>query len=386
MKHIVIVGSGHAGLTLSRELRLLNKDIAITLLSRDSGDMYYKPNLSKAISMKKSPADLVMKRKSVLEQEQNINILSEVKVTGIEKEAKCLFYLDSDGVERELDYDQLVLATGASPVDLKLTNSERCISVNSLSDYEKFREQLEQLDPKEKRIAIIGAGFVGVEFASDLCSNGYGVDVIDAGDWPLNQALPKELGNKVMAAFPSDKAKWHMGCKVSSVEDEGEVLTLNLNNGTSITAGMIISSVGLSPNVELARAAGLEVSRGIVTDEYLRTNYANIYALGDCAETFNIVRPFIGPATQSAKCLAKTLIGEETAVEFIRQAVQVKLSYIPLLICPASEPGGDWNIDGEQINLIARYISASRLNGFSLLGEAVTQKIQLLKEFPLNTA
>lgn len=214
MKHIVIVGSGHAGLTLSRELRLLNKDIAITLLSRDSGDMYYKPNLSKAISMKKSPADLVMKRKSVLEQEQNINILSEVKVTGIEKEAKCLFYLDSDGVERELDYDQLVLATGASPVDLKLTNSERCISVNSLSDYEKFREQLEQLDPKEKRIAIIGAGFVGVEFASDLCSNGYEVDVIDAGDWPLNQALPKELGNKVMAAFPSDKAKWHMGCKV----------------------------------------------------------------------------------------------------------------------------------------------------------------------------
>ncbi len=379
MRQIVILGSGHAALSAVRELRAIDQEVAITLLTRESGDQYYKPNLSKALSMHKSPSDLVMKTRSELEAMYSVRILSRVEVTEIDRENKQIAYCDDGGKSSVIVYGKLVLATGASPIDLQLSSSKRILSINTLDDYRTFRAALQQVDSKAGRVAIIGAGFVGVELASDLCSQGYSLDLIDTASWPLNGVLPQALGEQVVAAFPDDQLGWYLNRKVMKVaEQEGRVVLL-LDNGESVEAELVISAVGLSPNTDLAEACGLQVNRGIVTDACLRTSDPHIFALGDCAETLDCVRPFIAPATQAAKVVAQNLCGQSMHLQLPGQAVAVKNAYLPLVICPSMARDGWWEIDGDGQDLAARYSNALGLQGFSLSGEEVNRKSVLAK-------
>ncbi|KZZ72682.1 hypothetical protein A3766_21200, partial [Oleiphilus sp. HI0132] len=382
--HIIIIGSGHSAITLVRELRAHGKALKISLLTQDSGDLYYKPNLSKAISMNKAPLDLIMKKREVLEQEHDVKIIHQVQVEAIETDQRCVRYRDSNSAVNELIFDELVLATGASPMNLELTDSPRCVSVNNLAEYEMFRAELQKLDKSTSRIAIIGAGFVGIEFASDLCNNGFQVDVIDTASWPLSRSVPEQLGEHIMNAFPKEQVQWHMEQKVGDVQDDGDQLLLELDTGTVIRADLILSAVGLLPRVDLAKQANIEINRGIMTDEFLRTSHPNIYAIGDCAETLGAVRSFIAPATASAKCLAKTLCGEPAALVLPPQAVAVKLAYSPLVICPSYESKGEWRVEGEGNSYAARYTTQSNISGFALLGECIAQKGSFIKEIELT--
>ena len=171
---VVIVGSGLAGYAAARELRKLNTEIPITMLSADHGGFYSKPMLSNALSFGKTPASLNSDAAQMASQ-LKICIRPHCRVTAIDQSENAVTLVDGE----KIFYGQLVLALGADQVRLPLQGDgvPKILTVNDLDDYQSFRDAL----IGKKRISIIGAGLIGCEFANDLVAAGYQVNVIDIG-------------------------------------------------------------------------------------------------------------------------------------------------------------------------------------------------------------
>jgi len=380
---IVILGAGHAGLTLAREIRANSKTTPITIISREAIRGYYKPSLSKALSVNKTPDQLVMKSAETIAQDLNAKLLSNVTVIEIDtecNEVRGLFNSDEESSVLTIPYDSLVLATGASPIRLPIErdSTTELLLINNLEDYEIFRDRIQG----KKKVLIIGAGFVGCELASDLISSGYDVDIVDLCEWPLQRSMPEVMGTEIKKAMTEQGVKWHLGTTLASVKtDKQNNKIAYLSDGTIIQTDAIISAVGLVPNTHLASSAGLTVRRGIEVDELSQTSQPDIYALGDCVEYQGVTLPFIAPATQAAKALAKTLTGEETALELPALPVAVKISACPTVVCPPLNKKGIWQVQGAGMNLEAHFINEEgAMSGFSLTGQCIAKKNQLVAE------
>ncbi len=380
---IVIIGAGHAGLTLAREIRVNCKATPITIISRDAIRGYYKPNLSKALSMEKTPDQLVMKSAETIAQDLDVKLLSHVTVIDIDaehKELRGLFNNTEESSVMTISYHSLVLATGASPIRIPIERdaTTELLSINNLEDYEVFRERIQQ----KKKILIIGAGFVGCELASDLASNGYDVDIVDLCEWPLQRAMPEVMGTEIKKAMAEQGVTWHLGKSLTSVKtDQESGKTAYLSDGTSIHTDAIVSAVGLVPNTRLASNAGVRVQRGIEVDALSQTSQTDVYALGDCVEYKGVTLPFIMPATHAAKALAKTLTGTDTELTLPALPVAVKISACPTVVCPPLNKKGIWQVQGAGMNLEAHFINEEGvMSGFSLTGQCITKKNQLAAE------
>jgi len=385
MKPILIIGAGHAGLSLAREIRALDKAMPITIVSQDPIQAYYKPNLSKALSMNKSADQLIMKQLEALKNDLDAELLENTSVLKINHEEKSILCQakSTDKNEQEtfeLPYENLILATGASPIEMPIKGaSGNVVSVNTLQDYTQFRKMIKD----KKQILIIGAGFVGCEFASDLSSSDYQVSVVDRAAWPLEQVIPEQMGTEIKHAISKNGVKWHFQSTVDEIvkNNQGE-LKAHLSNGVIILPDVIISAIGLSPNIKLAKVIGLLAGRGIVVDEYSRTSRHAIYALGDCVEYDGQPLPFIAPATLAAKALAKTLTGNKTKLVLPPQPVGVKITDYPTLICPPRIKEGSWQVNGVDQDLEAAFFNNKKeLCGFALSGQRISLKGEYLSRY-----
>jgi rubredoxin-NAD+ reductase len=190
MNSIVVLGSGLAGYTVIRELRKLNRDIPITLVSRDSGDYYSKPMLSNAFAQHKDATNQVLKSAAEMEKQLDIQLLTHTEVNVIDRADKKL---ETSAVT--VYYDKLVLALGADPIRIPLQGDavNEVMSVNDLADYAKLREAMNGV----KSIVIMGGGLIGCEFANDWAAAGYAVTVIDPGAYPLASLMPEQAGTQL---------------------------------------------------------------------------------------------------------------------------------------------------------------------------------------------
>ncbi len=384
MKSIVIIGAGHAGLTLAREIRSQDKTVPVTIISQDPVQAYYKPSLSKALSMNKSPTDLILKSVHILKRDLDANVFENTSVLSIDSEKKTIHCLakEVDGVKPApfyLEYQSLVLATGASPIELPINGAAgNVVSVNTLQDYVHFRGMIED----KKRVLIIGAGFVGCEFASDLSGQGYQVNVVDRSSWPLQAVLPEKMGEEIKQALSQNGVNWNFQTTVEKITKDGNRLRVQLSNASVIQADVIISAIGLQPNTQIASAAGLNTRKGIVIDEHCQTSADCIYALGDCVEYDGQPLPFIAPATLAAKALAKTLTGNRTRLQLPPQPVAIKIANCPTLICPPNSREGSWQVKGNGQDLEAQYVSTNNeVYGFALLGKKTSLKGEFLSRY-----
>ncbi|UZE96208.1 FAD-dependent oxidoreductase [Alkalimarinus alittae] len=382
-KSIVIIGAGHAGLTLAREIRANCNTTTITIISREAIRGYYKPNLSKALSMHKAPDQLVMKQTETIAEELNATLLGRFTVIEINsgrKEVKGLLNDSEESSVMTIPYDSLVMATGASPIRLPIERdlTTPLLSINNLEDYETFRSRIEQ----KKKILIIGAGFVGCELASDLISSGYEVDIIDQCEWPLQRSMPEVMGTEIKKAMAEQGVNWHLGVTLLSVtKNEQGAMLGSLSDGTTIQIDEVVSAVGLIPNTRLARGAGVAVQRGIEVDAFSQTHQPDVYALGDCVEYQGVTLPFIAPATHAAKALAKTLTGTKTALALPALPVAVKIRACPTVVCPPLIKKGIWQVQGAGMNLEAHFINErGQLSGFALIGQCISKKTKLASE------
>jgi rubredoxin-NAD+ reductase len=374
MDNIVVMGSGLAGYTLIRELRKLDRQTPVVLVTRDSGDYYSKPMLSNALAQRKDAASLVLTQAAEMAAQLGVTLRPYCEVTAIDTGARRL-----QTTQGELRYGRLVLAMGADAIRVPLQGeaANRVVSVNDLSDYTRFRALL----AGSKRIAIMGGGLIGCEFANDLAAAGYAVSVIDPGPWPLASLMPEQAGSQLLAPLAALGVDWHFGTSVSRADAEGAVLRLTLADGAVLHADLLLSAVGLRPRTALAQQAGLAVNRGIVVDAHLRSSDESIFALGDCAEIAGRVQPFVLPIMHAARALARTLAGTETPVAFPVMPVVVKTPAHPVAVLPvAREAAGEWRMQANGDGVKMAFVDGQeRLAGFALTGAYAGERSEMAK-------
>jgi len=377
----LIIGSGMAGITLARELRKLDGETTIALITGDDGAVYSKPMISNAFAQGKSPEDLVQKTAAQLSEDLNVRVWTETEVTAINRTDKAVIVNTAQGRD-VIGYGNLVLAVGASPrpYEVEGSISAPLPAVNSLQDYANWRVGL----GANARVLLIGAGLIGSEFANDLAGAGYSVDVVDPAPQPLSRLLPDALGQVMQDALSAVGVRFHMGQVVTGVAAGEHGNIARLDGGKRITFDHALTAIGLVANTELAHAAGLDVKQGIRVDGFLRTSDPDIYALGDCAETDAGMLPFILPLMAEARALARTLSGTLTRVELPALPVAVKTPALPAVVCPP-KPGaeGEWVIEGSGQDHRALFIGPDgETLGFALTGQETKARQALAKDIP----
>ena len=374
---MVIIGSGMAAISLVRELRKLDDRADIVVLSREAGDFYSKPVLSNALAGAKSAAALVLTPATQLARDLRVRIVGGTEVTAIDTGAKTV--QASAGV---FPYDSLVLAVGASqrrpPMAAQAVGA--LLSVNSLGDYARFREVLNGAHG----VAIIGAGLIGCEFANDLRLAGIDVDVYDVAEQPLGRMLPAQAAALFRQRLEAAGVRFRLDTTLVRIDPAGRGCLLTTGTGGSARYDLVLSAIGLQPNLALARAAGVSTGFGIRTDRLLRTSATDVYALGDCAEVDGLVLPYVLPITHGAKALARTLLGEATEVRYPAMPIVVKTPACPAVACPPLAAGGAWSVsvDSDGLRGIHHRSDGQGMDGFVLLGAKVKERMSLAAGLP----
>jgi len=377
MEPIVIIGSGLGGYTVARELRKLDKESPLVVVTADDGSFYSKPALSNALASGKTPEALALNVAEQMQDQLNATVRTHAQVQAIDPAAHTL------RLEGEtLRYGKLVLALGADPVRPQLQGdaASEVISVNDLGDYARLRAAL----AGARRIAIMGGGLIGCEFANDLASAGHEVGLVHSAPHPLDRLLPPAAGEAMREALQRIGVTWHLGARAVGVERDGAGYRLTLADGSAVQADVVLSAIGLAPRTGLAAAAGIKTARGIAVNRYLETSAEDIYALGDCAEVEGLVLPYVMPLMQAARALARTLAGDRTALNYPVMPVVVKTPACPVIVAPPPAGAvGEWQLEAAADGLCALFYDAEQqLRGFALTEKQVARKNALVQQLP----
>ena len=374
---IIVVGSGLAGFGVLRELRRLSPEAKLVLVTSEDGHFYSKPALSTALAKEKTAETLVTTSAENMATRLKLDARIGREAEGIDRTAKAL--LTTGG---PIHYDSLILATGAQPVRPSIGGdaAHRAISINQLDDYDRFRKEL----PAGARVLIMGSGLVGTEFANDLVTSGYNPVVVDMLGLPLAQLVPPAVGEKVRDALQAHGIEWHLGRKINAIDykhsSTGYLATLD--DGTIIEADIVLSAVGLRPNVTLAREAGLEIGTGIKVNEFGQTSDPDIYAIGDCAEYQHGLSAYVTPIMSAARGIAPTALGNPTEIHFPPLSVQVKTTLFPInLLPPQRDLPGEWRVvEDEAAGSKHIYVDQCGIvRGYVLTRDTCEQRVEMDK-------
>lgn len=374
---IVIIGTGLAGYNTAREFRKLDKETPVLVIAADHGHYYSKPMISNALASGKTAETLPIKNAEQMAKEISGQVRTLTRVSRILPARHQVMVGDEI-----IDYSKLVLALGASQIriDLEGDAADQVLSVNDLIDYGSFRAAI----AGKKNVVIFGAGLIGCEFANDLVASGHVVDVIDIAPQPLGRLLTAEGGAIMQRKLADAGVRWHLNTSAKSVERDAERLKVTLKDGKVLTADVVLSAIGLKPNIALAQQAGLATARGIVVNRRLQTSDPDVYALGDCVEVEQLVLPFIMPIMHAARVCAANLAGKEARLSYPAMPVIVKTPACPTVVSPpAAGAKGEWQVTVTADGVKACFVDETgKLLGFALNGTAMTEKIALTAQLP----
>jgi rubredoxin-NAD+ reductase len=378
---IVVIGTGLAGYGLVRELRKHDKDSPVIMITADDGRAYSKPMLSTGFTKNTDADALAQKDAGGMGEDLNASVWTLTKVTAIDTAAQIITIGDK---ETQVHYKKLVLALGADVIrpPVKGNAQDYIYSVNDLLDYDDFRTAVTKNNVK--KVCIIGGGLIGCEFTNDLINGGIATETVDPLAYCLPTLLPEAAGKAVQAGLEAKGAKFHFGQLVTEVNKAADGLVVSLKNGDTINCDLVLSAVGVRPQIKLAQDAGITVNRGITTNRLLETSAPNVYAMGDCAEVAGHVLVYVAPLMAQARALAKTLSGQNTEVSYPAMPVTIKTPACPVTVSPAPrDAAGNWEVEQDGLNVVARFVgSDGQLLGFALTGDGTKQKMTLQKLLP----
>lgn len=374
-KGIVIIGAGLAGWHVIDAIRAKDKEVAITLITTDSGDRYHKPMLTMAISQNKQASDLVRATGAEAAEAAQVTLIANTQVTDIDAAAQTvqlISALRSDPVYTNyatISYDKLVLAMGAHPIFPPSLPEDLVWHVNHI---ERFGQLQEKLAAGSQHVAIVGAGMVGTEIAEDLLKAGHEVTLIDLNDAPLSQMLPPKATARIAAAVKSQGINFLGGYLVTDViriteghEEENTIGKLqvsyepfasNAEPTESKQSGVlivdhVIASTGLTVDSTLPSAAGVDFNRrtGIEVDApTLRTTTDNIYAIGDCMSINGVACRYVAPLRAQAATIADDVLGlEHSGYEHKPPMIRLKNKAISVIVTGVPQAAGNWQVATE---------------------------------------
>jgi len=272
-RRIVILGGGAAGTAAARMLRQDGYDGSISLVSADAAAPYDRPNLSKDYLAGTASEDWIPLFPPEFYAEQRIDLMLETRATAIDPAAKRVALAGGTA----LDYDVLLIATGAEPNRLAVPGAE-LPHVHLLRSFADSRAIIAAAKTARQAV-VIGGSFIGLEVAASLRTRGLQVHVVAPEARPLERVFGPELGDFIRKLHEEHGVVFHLGRQVASI-DAGQVA---LQNGERLDADLVVVGIGVRPVTELAERAGLTADRGIRVNEYLETSAKDIFAAGDLA-------------------------------------------------------------------------------------------------------
>ncbi|WP_025596527.1 NAD(P)/FAD-dependent oxidoreductase [Burkholderia sp. WSM2230] len=277
-RSIVIVGAGQAGVQAASALRTEGYDGAIYLLGDEPGLPYQRPPLSKSYLSGNVADDELHLETSEWFDEQRIERLPDAHVEAIERRLKRVKL--SSG--KMLDYDHLILATGARnrPLPALSEPMHGVISLRTVADAAALTSKLRD----SRRVVVIGAGFLGLEVASVAIAQGCDVHVVESVDRVMQRAISAEMSEACLRHYRASGLKFSFSARVDGFcSENGHVSAVKLADGSLLEADLVLVAIGVVPNSELGLACGLEIFNGFIVDGQLRTADSAISAIGDCA-------------------------------------------------------------------------------------------------------
>ena len=308
---VVIVGAGMAGFSVASNLRDRGYAGRLVLIGDESWNPYNRPPLSKAfLTGSVQEAELALRPASYY-QDKHVEVLTGRKVTAIDRPHHRVA-LDDDTV---LEYEHLVLAVGARnrPLPVPGADLEGVFFLRTLDDAAALRGRLGSV----KRAVVIGAGFIGLEFALVARKLGIAVTVIDIANRPMARVLSPAMAAVFVREHAQQGVQFLFETQVMHIVGEGgRVSGVEAVGGELIAADLVVIGIGVQPNVEVAAASDLEIADGIVVDEHLVTSDPNISAVGDCAWHPNryaggrrLRLESVQNANDQGRCVAARLMG-----------------------------------------------------------------------------
>jgi 3-phenylpropionate/trans-cinnamate dioxygenase ferredoxin reductase component len=311
-----IVGAGQAGFQVAASLHQEGFAGRVMLIGDEPVLPYQRPPLSKSYLAGQSGVDELWLRPPEFYAKQQIDLVYGDAVTSIGRRTHLLRLASG----REISWDYLVLATGARyrPLPVPGAELDGVLPLRTLADADVLRRRLHQ----SRKVVVVGAGFIGLEFAAVAIAHHADVDVLEITHHPMGRVVSEPVSRFFTDAHICWGAKFSLGTGVVQIcGDNGRVSAVDTTDGRRLPADLVLICIGVIPNAELAGEAGLTVENGIVVDEHLATSDPAIFAIGDCA---SFPTPFasgrvrlesVQNAVDQGRCVAASLAGRPEPYE-----------------------------------------------------------------------
>lgn len=303
---LVMVGNGMAGVRTIEEILDREPDrFDITIIGEEPYPNYNRIMLSNILQKKMTVEETILNDYAWY-KEQGITLHNSDRVEEIDRDHKKV--ITKDGAV--YDYDKLIMATGSTAFLLPIdgVRLEGVVGWRTIKDTEYIIEQARHY----RKAVVIGGGLLGLECARGLLDQGMDVTVVHLGEWLMEMQLDRKAGEMLKADLEKQGMKFKLQGNTQEIMGQDRVEAVRLSDGTVIETDLVVMAVGIRPVTKQARAAGLEIGRGIVVDDFMVTSDPDIYAVGECAEHNSKVYGLVAPLYEQGKVLADHITGRPT--------------------------------------------------------------------------
>jgi 3-phenylpropionate/trans-cinnamate dioxygenase ferredoxin reductase subunit len=277
-QRVVIVGAGQAGLQVAISLRQGGFEGKVVLLGKEPHLPYQRPPLSKQVLKGEWPPEKCRLRQQAFLDEQAIDFRPGSEVASVDCERKQLSLSD----QRVIDYDSLVICTGARLNRLQLSGS-------GLSGIHYLRTIDDALALKARcnagaRLVVAGGGYIGLEVAASARAMGCEVDVIEPQDHIMKRSALPAVADFLLARHRAEGVRVHLGRLMTEIHGGDRVRAVSMDNGNLVDADLLLKGIGVRPELRWLENSGIDTELGVLVDTRCRTNIADVYAAGDVAQ------------------------------------------------------------------------------------------------------
>ena len=298
---LVLIGNGMAGVrTLEELLKIAPDKYDITVFGAEPYGNYNRILLSPVLAGEKTIDDIMLNEEQWY-IDNNITLLKGKEVIEIDRRGRKVFTADGTTV----DYDRLIMATGSNPFIIPVPGNDLqgVVSFRDIQDVENMMAAANQY----KNAVVIGGGLLGLEAANGLMRQGMEVTVVHLHDTLMERQLDTEAGRMLQRSLEDRGLKFLMKASTDSITGDERVQGVKFQDGNEIPADLVVMAVGIRPNIELAKKAGIYCERGIVVDDTMLTYDPRVYAVGECVQHRGQAYGLVAPLFEQAKVCANHL-------------------------------------------------------------------------------
>ena len=309
MEKLVVIGGGQAAIQCITSLRKEGYSGSITLVGDESHLPYQRPPLSKDFLLDEYKPERVSLKKKEFYEENKVDLILGKRAESIDTSLKEIMLSDKN----KIYYDQLIIATGSRVRKLNVPGSDKkgLYYLRDLDDASALKQRLKE----NKKMVIVGAGYIGLEVASVAASLGVEVTVIEMANRVMNRTVDPIISSYYQKLHESHGVKIHLDNGLKEFEGDASVTAVLCSDGLRLEADLVVIGAGVLPNQEIAIKAGLECNNGIMVNEFGETSNEHVFACGDCTNHPNrslntrLRLESVHNAMEQSKTVANTIMG-----------------------------------------------------------------------------